>query len=61
LLFGGLIITRKRRRSKRKKGTEGASEEKRILPEWTLQIDLYLKSSDFSQMEFTTVQEDKRT
>jgi hypothetical protein len=35
------------------KGTEEASEEKGILPEWALQIDLYLKSSDFSQMELT--------
>ena len=35
------------------KGTEGASEEKGTLQEWTLQIDLYLKSLDFSQMELT--------
>jgi len=35
------------------KGTEGASEEKGTLQEWTMQIDLYLKSSDLSQMELT--------
>jgi hypothetical protein len=34
------------------KGTEGASEEKGTLKESTMQIDLYLKSSDFSQRNF---------
>ena len=33
------------------KGTEGASEEKGTLLEWTLKIDLYLKSSHFSLIE----------